>query len=573
MKKLSCFLFVFFPTVLLAQSVAISNDNSLPDVTALLDLKSSSKGLLIPRLTTLERTSIAAPAIGLTVFDKDTYSFWVYRGDIMGGWVELMHSLDKHWTRTGIHVFNTNNGNVGIGTNTPASKLTLDGTDPAIGWMNSGLATGYMQASGFDMKIGTAIDNPTGKMILGTQGNDHMFIDRFGRVSIGTNSDFDAEFKLNGTSPRFGFLHNNVQKGYLRLTGDDFKMGTYPGNSGRIVISPKGVDKIWVDEDGKMGIGTSTPSSVLTVNDVQPIIQLRNAGVDKGLIQIVNDDIKIGTNTGNTGKFIIRTNGADRLHVNDNGWVAIGTTLQNSTLQVNGDGTNAAFRVQVNGSSKMIVTPNGGVSIGANQFNPPDNGLYVAGMTAIATTTPTAEFTVNNLVANQHPRLEMRYNNTPVGQLETKQNAMLDVQLTCTNPTGRAIISANSNPFGVVVQPVTGQVSIGGTRKATSYNLCVNGEVICTELTINDDLDNWPDYVFEDNYKLLSLSEVKKFISANKHLPNIPSAAEIGKKGIEVGDMNKRLMEKIEELTLYVIQLQEQVDELKKKQTIQNRSN
>jgi hypothetical protein len=74
---------------------------------------------------------------------------------------------------------------------------------------------------------------------------------------------------------------------------------------------------------------------------------------------------------------------------------------------------------------------------------------------------------------------------------------------------------------------------------------------------------NWPDYVFNNNYKLLPLAELKKFIQQNNHLPNIPKASVIEKEGIEVGDMQKKMMEKIEELTLYILDLQKQVDELK----------
>jgi hypothetical protein len=86
MKRISWFLFLFFPVAALAQSVAINTDNSLPDNSVLLDIKSNSKGLLIPRLTTLERTSIMGPAFGLTVFDVTTASYWMYRGDLNGGW-------------------------------------------------------------------------------------------------------------------------------------------------------------------------------------------------------------------------------------------------------------------------------------------------------------------------------------------------------------------------------------------------------------------------------------------------------------------------------------------------------
>ena len=65
--------------------------------------------------------------------------------------------------------------------------------------------------------------------------------------------------------------------------------------------------------------------------------------------------------------------------------------------------------------------------------------------------------------------------------------------------------------------------------------------------------------------KLLSFDELGKFIAANKHLPNIQAAAEVEKNGIELGDMQKRMMEKIEELTLYVLKLEEEIKKLKTK--------
>ena len=63
---------------------------------------------------------------------------------------------------------------------------------------------------------------------------------------------------------------------------------------------------------------------------------------------------------------------------------------------------------------------------------------------------------------------------------------------------------------------------------------------------------------------LKSLYELKSFIQTYKHLPEIPKAEDVAEKGIEVGEMNRKLLEKVEELTLYVIQLQEQIDELEK---------
>ena len=63
----------------------------------------------------------------------------------------------------------------------------------------------------------------------------------------------------------------------------------------------------------------------------------------------------------------------------------------------------------------------------------------------------------------------------------------------------------------------------------------------------------WPDYVFADEYELPTLQAVEASIKINKHLPNMPPAAEVAKNGFDLGDMNKRLLEKVEELTLYII--------------------
>jgi hypothetical protein len=73
----------------------------------------------------------------------------------------------------------------------------------------------------------------------------------------------------------------------------------------------------------------------------------------------------------------------------------------------------------------------------------------------------------------------------------------------------------------------------------------------------------WPDYVFHKNYDLKSFDELRSFIAENNHLPNIPAAAELEKSGLEVGEMQRKMMEKIEELTLYVLQLEKEVRSLK----------
>ena len=91
------------------------------------------------------------------------------------------------------------------------------------------------------------------------------------------------------------------------------------------------------------------------------------------------------------------------------------------------------------------------------------------------------------------------------------------------------------------------------------YKLRVYGKIISEEVRVQLKTA-WPDYVFGKNYKLRSLPEIEKYIAENNHLPNIPAAAEVEKSGIALGEMQSKMMEKIEELTLYIIELNKRLD-------------
>lgn len=77
------------------------------------------------------------------------------------------------------------------------------------------------------------------------------------------------------------------------------------------------------------------------------------------------------------------------------------------------------------------------------------------------------------------------------------------------------------------------------------------------------DIDSWPDFVFGNNYKLMNLYELEHYINTNQHLPDVPAAQEVSANGIDLGEMNAILLQKVEELTLHIIELQKQIDELK----------
>ncbi len=92
--------------------------------------------------------------------------------------------------------------------------------------------------------------------------------------------------------------------------------------------------------------------------------------------------------------------------------------------------------------------------------------------------------------------------------------------------------------------------------------ICYNsGTVKCKEVLVT--LEGWSDFVFDNDYKLMPLGELERYVNQNHHLPNVPSAKEVEQSGVNVGEMNALLLQKIEELTLYIIELQKQIDELK----------
>lgn len=95
-------------------------------------------------------------------------------------------------------------------------------------------------------------------------------------------------------------------------------------------------------------------------------------------------------------------------------------------------------------------------------------------------------------------------------------------------------------------------------------NLMLRNDGLLQAKEVKVTLTGWPDYVFGEDYKLMSLGETEQYIKENGHLPGVPSAQEVEEEGLSLGEMNARLMQKVEELTLHVIELQKQIDELKK---------
>ena len=119
-----------------------------------------------------------------------------------------------------------------------------------------------------------------------------------------------------------------------------------------------------------------------------------------------------------------------------------------------------------------------------------------------------------------------------------------------------------NNATFVKINP-TGSVLIGNTNTPAGYKLFVEQGILTEKIKVAvKNTAEWSDYVFANNYNLLPLTEVESFIKTNSHLPGVPSASEVVNEGINVAKMDAKLLEKIEELTLYIIDMNKRIESL-----------
>jgi len=142
-------------------------------------------------------------------------------------------------------------------------------------------------------------------------------------------------------------------------------------------------------------------------------------------------------------------------------------------------------------------------------------------------------------------------------KFDGRPQAVTPSVITEYNPEGKANVSTQFPPTTTIATTNAGDVGIGTTTPKSKLD--VRGKIIADEVEVK--VNTGADFVFDADYQLKSLSEVENYINENKHLPDIPSEKEMQQNGLNVNEMQIKLLQKIEELTLYVIDLKKENEE------------
>lgn len=439
------FVSTIFMQVGFAQKENVGIGTVKPDQSAILDLTSTNKGLLMPRVTLQQRGAIQNPANGLIVYQTDMLSgFYFYDGN--------------EWKA--------------VGTNTAQNSVA----DDVLNWSKTGNA-------------GT------------TTGN-----------FVGTTDNVPLRFKINGTNA--GYLQN-----------DNILFGLGTGNGGTAI------------NNFTVAIG----NNVLNANTT-------------GFHNVSIGHYSMTSNTIGVENIAM---GAEALTVNTTGNynAALGAyTLRNNTI---GSSNLAVGRGSLfgntTGSNNTAFGFNSGYTntIGSNNVSLGSNALFTSGGS-------------NNVAIG----FRSGFSNTG------SDNIFIGTQAGSDEIGSNKLYIANSNTTSPLVYGdfsakfiAIGDVTASNAKRdglAAQYGLLVQKGILTEKIKVATlTSTDWADYVFEEGYELMSLEKIEQFIKENKHLPNVPTTQEMMAGGSDLIKTDAKLLEKIEELTLYMIEMNKEIKALK----------
>lgn len=310
-------------------------------------------------------------------------------------------------------------------------------------------------------------------------------------------------------------------------------------------------DILVINRDGNVGIGESNPASPLHVkSSTNRTLKLDFTNISDGSYTWQSLETNsteqwriVGREADEANLEFWNKNSNSVMSLNQNGKVGIGNTNPNSLFEIGSAGSALqADKLAVRGDKVQGFTSFGNLyslhDYDIAAFGSRESGHQVSAIKLL---------TMNSGGSTRGARI-----------------AFLNTDVSGVNSETLKFMVGSSAGTDVMNLLANGNVGIG--TATPQAKLAVNGHVRATEIKVLADI-TVPDYVFEPDYDLRTLKETKEYITENKHLPEIPSAAEIGENGIDLGDMNMRLLKKIEELTLYQIELMERLEKAEKKIT------
>lgn len=361
---------------------------------------------------------------------------------------------------------------------------------------------------------------------------------------------------LNGQGNTEALLGTTSQDPLYLITGGEKRVAVDVNGFMKISkLAGDGYRLLYVDDLGNVGTmanrAGSPPEHVCLTSSV-PWYEGGNSNVTAGF-NVIGPCSNID--------FVLQAGSNQGVWIKPSTRVGIGTSSPGAKLEVYDAGNANINHTMIKGDNNGTIESTDGIlTLNANNGNNSNAGVFL---------NTTGQFNINT---NTVPSFNIDPNG--VATFGYQSNASNSSQLNLNVAGGSSPTNAfemfdattNRVNFKIMSNGATfiGQKKVNPSGAASAHaNALVQifGKVACSELVIIDPI-KWADYVFDKNYKLKPLSELERYYSVNKHLPEVPSEKEVADNGVNLAEMNVVLLKKVEELTLYVVELNKKIEKL-----------